>query len=193
VIKAIVSRYIPLMSLYSMPLAYIDAFSMGILVGFYHDKIKLNKYVIYFFTFVALWTIIVGEIKNAWTYRHYLQVLLSSAFLIYVATLNKNILNVPILGPLLHFIGVRSYFIYLMHFIIHFIIKTPIKYFIEFLSLQVPYLKIYMSNPIHNFSITHLILLIITIGLADLFYRYVEKPFIKNNKDKVVWKAVENS
>jgi len=159
-----------------------SAFSIGVLLGVYHDRIKINMLLLNVLTIANLCALIIGDANGGYQHRY----LFSSAFLIYVAAMQKNILNFPVIGAVLNFIGIRSYFIYLMHNIINIIITTifSVEHF-ACLYNYIPKLKILvLKDSLTIIHIKHILILIVTILLADLFYRFVERPFIEKNRHR---------
>jgi peptidoglycan/LPS O-acetylase OafA/YrhL len=184
-IKSILYSFVDFKYLYYGLLSNFDFFILGILIGHHHHhKIYINKNIITFFTVICLCTIIISAL-DAETYRAYLNGLISSVWLVYIASLQKNILNFPILGRFFHFVGIRSYFIYLMHVILKYILQNPFDYLLYNLLPQ--YIKIFKVLATEAKSemldhISNIILFFVVIIIADLFYKFVEQPFIQKYK-----------
>jgi peptidoglycan/LPS O-acetylase OafA/YrhL len=163
------------------------AFILGVLVAVYHEKIKLNKNVTRVITVAALYVLIISDLHPIIESKYYSTYIIASAFLIYITSMQKNILYLPIIGPILNFIGVRSYFIYLMHNIISKILNLSI---LKYASDYIPHLKLlFFKGSITLYHIQNILVLIVVIILADLFYRFVERPFIERNRHKILYKV----
>ena len=186
--KGVAYAIVPHGILYPCPIAYFDTFSAGVLIGFYHKKILFSPVVTKVLAMASLCIIILYDVRVGGysNYRYYIDILLAASFLVYVASTQKGILRVPVVGAILNIIGVNSYFIYLMHTMINFILHQPFKDFISILSRYIPKLEVLIAKNslIIDYS-RHLFVLVITVILAELFRRFVERPFIQKNKHKV--------
>ena len=180
-VKSLLYTFIEFKYIYYGLLANFDFFILGILISEYHDKIKINKKILVLFTWVSLYTLIVTS-PSFEIYRFYLNGIIVSGVLVYVASIGQNILRFPILSNILHFIGVRSYFIYLTHVII----KHMIEVFI--INHSNKYSKLYESTIFSKYA-NNLLLLVFIVILSDLFYRYIEQPYIKRNRDNYITPA----
>ena len=74
-----------------------------------------------------------------------------------------------------------------MHGVINYITNKPCIGLFEYLSKHIHVVKILLlKNSLTLDHIRHILVSLITILLADLFYRFVEKPFIDKNRHKVL-------
>lgn len=178
IIKSILYSFIEFKYLYYSLLANLDFFILGILIAQFHDKIVINKKVLILFTWVSLYTLIVTSPAFI-IYRFYLSGLMISGILVYTASTKQKILCFPILGKILHFIGVRSYFIYLMHVITKYIIEVfIIKNFDKHLT--------WYNQYVYSKYLNSILLLVFIVIMSDIFYRYIEQPYIKRNKNNYI-------
>lgn len=180
IIKSTMYYFIEFKYLYYSLLANLDFFILGILIARFHNKITVNKKFLILFTWVSLYTLIFTSPAFI-IYRFYLSGLMVSGILVYTASTKQKILCFPILGKILHFIGVRSYFIYLMHVITKYMLELFLK------KIFSNYLNFYNNHVYLNYLNSILILLFMLI-ISDLFYRYIEKPYIKRNRNNCVFR-----
>ena len=157
---------------------HFDAFTIGILLSLYHKKIYINISLVRALSIISILVIflIYPSVNNI--ALEYICVILSSAFLIYVATLKQNILNPLFIGKVLHYIGRRSYFIYLMHLLVAYISRKPLNYLFSSIAVYIPHLN-YLINK-NSATLTHIqniLILFVIVGLSELFNKFVEQPF----------------
>ncbi len=173
-IKSILYTFVDFKYLYYGIIANFDFFILGILIGKYHHKLVFKRNIGIFFTIICLYTLTIAS-PDVEIYRAYLNGLITSGWLVYIASAQKNILTLPILGKFLHFVGKRSYFIYLMHVIIKYVLQTTLDLISHDTFLKI----IIIENSKISEHISNLLLLFFVLILSDLFYRFVEKPYIK--------------
>jgi peptidoglycan/LPS O-acetylase OafA/YrhL len=174
IIKSILYYFIEFKYLYYSLLANLDFFILGILVANFHDRISFNKNVLVLLTWVSLYTLIFTSASFE-IYRFYLSGFIISGILVYAASTKQKILCFPVLGTVLHFIGIRSYFIYLMHVITQYILEISIvKSFNEHFT--------WYNQCIYSKYLSSLLLLVFMVIISDIFYRYIEQPYIKKRK-----------
>jgi len=188
-IKFIIFIFVPGAVIYFSKVTHFDEFFLGVLIALYYDKISLNSTILNIMTIAAVSNFAIGNPAIEFSYGDYLNQLFSSGVLVYVAALQRNKLKLPYIGPMLHFVGVRSYFIYLMHLLINFVLSAPVS--LLYKNLAVKYLHI--QNMIDKNSATldqfkNLVVVVVTLILSDLFYRFIERPFIEKNKHKYLAK-----
>lgn len=173
--KSLLYPFVEFKYLYYGLLANFDFFIAGVLIAKYQKKIGLNKKLLIFLVAISIYSLIftTSAIEN---YRFYLTGMIVSVILVYTASLNLGILKLPYLGAVLHFVGVRSYFIYLMHVITYYMLEISILDSMK------------SSFPIFQYSIfsdylNKILFLALIVLLAGLFYKYVEKPFMQKYKN----------
>lgn len=195
IIKSILYSFVEFKYMYYSLLANLDFFILGILIAHYHDKISVNKKVLLLLTIVSAYTLIIAPHKVT-LYRFYLNGLISSAVLVYVASIGKNLLNIKFLkiGSFLHFVGIRSYFIYLTHVLTKYMLSISIgPYLHTYLSHHFNiYVKLTERPELHD-QISNFAVLLVVLLLSDLFYRFVEKPFVKKRKNLYSLNETQNA
>lgn len=170
--KFILTCFIPYPILHGHLFMHFDDFGVGILIGYYHKSINFNHKLLKIFLIVALINLIISSPDI--TYRSYIHALISSAVLVYIASMQQGMLNVPLLGTFLNFIGRRSYFIYMMHNIIDYFMWVPFKRLVN----SFPAYKggvFSDQNPEIINHYRHLVVFLIVIVLSEIFYRFVER------------------
>lgn len=160
--------------LYYSLLANFDFFVAGALIAQYHERVKIRRNVLTFLVLASFYSLVFTS-PAYMDYRFYLTGLISSIILVYASATNQGILRVPLLGTFLHFVGVRSYFIYLMHVITYYMFEISIG---KYVSIYYPELNTYWAT---EYVVKLGFLCFITL-LADLFYRHVELPYTNKYK-----------
>ncbi|MGX6960328.1 MAG: acyltransferase family protein [Rickettsia endosymbiont of Pentastiridius leporinus] len=169
-------------AVYFSEFGHFDAFFLGILISFYNKQVNIKSKVLIFLYILSLAIIFFISPRTTGKGSDYLHVLLACGFLVYSVTLNRDIINLSFVGKLLSFIGRRSYFIYLMHLTIAYVMRKPLNYLFTYLANYSLYLKKLILKDTKILHIQNIIIFFIIIICADLFYRYIEQPFIKKYK-----------
>jgi peptidoglycan/LPS O-acetylase OafA/YrhL len=85
-------------SLYFNQFGYFDLFIIGIFIAIYHERININNTFVKIMAYVSLYTIIFPSPHAEFiSYRYYLDFVFAATCLVYVASIQKNILNFPII------------------------------------------------------------------------------------------------
>ncbi len=167
---------------YFVSIAHLDLFLGGVSIAIYYTKIgKLNNIVMLILTFCSLYFLTINDtgLAIATQPNMYIKHLFSAMFLVYIGSLQLKTLDLPIVGRSLHFIGTRSYFIYLMHFVTDFITRKPFAY----LATNSDQLQHLLQKGSETFDrVRHISTFIAVVVLSDLFHRFVEKPVAKKYK-----------
>lgn len=193
ILKSIMYSFVEFKYMYYSLFANLDFFILGILISHYSEKINVNKSFLTLMVIVSLYTLIIAP-HDEKLYRFYLNGLITSGILVYAASKNRNLLNIRFLslGKILHFVGVRSYFIYLTHVLTKYILATSLAaYFGSAFLTHSTYLNEYIKSVEINDQLLNFVILIVVILLSDLFYRFVEKPFVRRWKTKLMEQALE--
>ncbi len=84
------------------------------------------------------------------------------------------------MDKILGFIGRRSYFIYLMHLTIAYVMRKLLNCLFTYSADYSLYLnKLILKDDIKILHFQNIIICFIVIICADLFYRHIEQSFIK--------------
>lgn len=174
-LKFIICCFVSYISIHGNIFMHFEDFLLGVLIGSYHHNININQKMVRVIVTIALINIIIAsEIP---VYRTYIQALISSTILVYVAATDQGILKIPILARILNFIGRRSYFIYMMHTITDYFLWVPFK---TWFNLFTSYYNLVIDNPALINHYRHLITFLLVILLSDVFYRYIESGLLWN-------------
>jgi peptidoglycan/LPS O-acetylase OafA/YrhL len=174
-LKFIICCFVPYNSIHGNIFMHFDDFFLGVLIGYYHNDINLSAKIIQIIVPIALINLIIAS--EITLYNSYIQALISSTILVYIAATDQGILKFPILGRILNFIGRRSYFIYMMHTITDYFLWVPFK---TWFNLFASYTNIVINNPVLIDHYRHIMTFLLVILLADLFYRYIESGVLLN-------------
>lgn len=173
--KLIICCFVPYNSIHGNIFMHFEDFGLGVLIGYYHNNLCFSTKIVRIIVTITLINLIIAS--EVPVYRTYIQALISSTFLVYVAATDQGVLKFPIFGRALNFIGRRSYFIYMMHTITDYFLWVPFKTWCDLLS---SYTNIVINNPVLIDHYRHIMTFLLVILLSDLFYRYIESGILLN-------------
>lgn len=174
-LKFIICCFVPYNLIHGNIFMHFDDFFLGVLIGYYHNNVNLSTKTVQIIVPIALINLIIAsEIP---LYNTYIQALISSTILVYVAATDQGILKFPVFGRILNFIGRRSYFIYMMHTITDYFLWVPFKTWANFFA---SYTNIVINNSVLIDHYRHIMTFLLVVLLSDLFYRYIESGVLLN-------------
>lgn len=185
ILKSLLFIFMEGTDIYYGLLTHFDEFFVGVLIALYYDKIRIDPKILKIVALIAGLNLVLSDEEIVHTYRSYFNSLLASGLLIYVAAQRENIIKLSFIGPALHFIGIRSYFIYLMHFTTNYLMEYPMSQLFNYLAKDVKSIQKMITKGSETLDhAQHLVAIILVIILSDIFYRFIEKPYIEKRKKK---------
>jgi peptidoglycan/LPS O-acetylase OafA/YrhL len=167
-----------------------DALAAGVLVGLQRERVaailrRTPRALRIALVFVSL-AVIAGiptRASNDFGQHNGLVVIwMASACLVALAFYDgRDVLDLPVLGPFLEYVGKRSYAIYVIHTAFLFLDDTVLR------ASHARTHDLLASKP--GESIRLLLCAAVVLGLADLAHRYIEEPFIAMGKRYVSRRA----
>ena len=147
----------------------LPLFGLGIITYFVVIK---RDFIVAPFTIMAIALLFIGQL--IWGIVIFTHVLFGIGFFVIIFALSKQE-NLLIVNRFSIYLGKVSYSAYLVHFaVLHWMRHYALM---DFISTE------NALGAIANFGIRFLVVLIVTVGISSVFYRFVEMPFIQLGKN----------